>query len=75
MCKSLSMTSEPFLTSSQACGILGISLATLTRWVASGRVEAAQKLPGKTGAFLFAAGEIERERADRAERQKVTASP
>lgn len=47
-------TSPDLIGSKEACAILGdISRATLTRWVASGRLAAAVKLPGPNGAFMF----------------------
>lgn len=39
--------------SKEACRILDVDRATLMRWVQSGRLSAATKLPGKNGAFLF----------------------
>ena len=51
-----------------ACEILGIDRATLTRRVAAGKV-ASHKLPGKTGAYLYSRADIEalREADERAE--------
>jgi len=46
-------TDVPLLTSREVCDRLGIDRSTLTRWVQSGRIEAAQKLPGLRGAYLF----------------------
>lgn len=46
--------------SAEACRLLGhISRSTLTRWVESGQIAAATKLPGKNGAFLFHRTDIE----------------
>jgi predicted site-specific integrase-resolvase len=36
----------------------GTPLSTLNRWVREGRIEPALKLPGKTGAYLFAADTV-----------------
>jgi excisionase family DNA binding protein len=60
------MTDE-LMTSSEVCDALGISQATLSRWVAAGRIEAALKAPGLRGAYWFAPAEVER--------VKSTASP
>lgn len=42
----------------EACEILGIDRATLTRRVAAGKV-ASHKLPGRTGAHLYSRTEIQ----------------
>lgn len=53
--------------SREACEMLGgIQRSTLTRWVASGRLEPAMRLPGKTGAYLFHRADIERLVGERA---------
>lgn len=44
---------SPYLTSAEACQRLGIDRSTLSRWVASGRIKPAVKLPGLRGAMLF----------------------
>jgi excisionase family DNA binding protein len=54
------MKDDPLIGSAEACEILGVDRSTLTRWVARGLVEAAQKLPGENGAYLFRRAEIER---------------
>lgn len=48
------------LTSAEACELLAIDRSTLSRWVASGRIRSAFKMPGRTGGFLFAKAEVER---------------
>lgn len=53
--------------STEACRILLIDKATLTRWVASETLVPAHKLPGKNGAFLFDRRDIEALAAQRAE--------
>ncbi|WP_032363994.1 helix-turn-helix domain-containing protein [Rhodococcoides fascians] len=50
---------DELIGSSEAASIIGVSRATLTRWVQSGRIEPAKKLPGLTGAALFDRDEIE----------------
>lgn len=45
--------------SAEACRLLGIDSSTLTRWVVSGKVVAAHKLPGRTGAYLYHRADIE----------------
>ena len=51
------------LGSAEAAQLLGVHRATLTRWVTSGRITPAQKMPGDTGALLFERAEVERVRA------------
>lgn len=48
------------LPSVEVCSILGIDRSTLTRWVASGLIQAAIKAPGLRGAYLFDPDEVER---------------
>ncbi len=52
------------LSSADACAALGIDRSTLTRWVQSGKVTPAQKLGGRTGAYLFTSAEIDRVKAE-----------
>lgn len=47
-------TAKPDLVgSAEACQILEIDRSTLSRWVASGRLDYWVKLPGDNGAFMF----------------------
>jgi excisionase family DNA binding protein len=52
--------------SKQACNLLSIDRATLSRWVADGRLTYAHKLPGVNGAMLFRRSDIERLAQERA---------
>ena len=54
---------EDLLTSAEAAERLGIDRGTLTRWVQSGRIARAAKLPGKRGPALFDPAEVDRVRA------------
>lgn len=45
--------SPTYLTSAEVCDRLGIDRSTLSRWVASGRIKYAIKLPGLRGAYVF----------------------
>jgi excisionase family DNA binding protein len=47
------MPKDDLIGSTEACRILNIDKATLTRWVTSGQLNPAHKLPGKNGAYLF----------------------
>lgn len=47
------------LTTAQACELLNIDRATLTRWVDKGTIQPTFKFPGKTGGFLFNRADIE----------------
>jgi predicted site-specific integrase-resolvase len=67
------MQPTDLLGTTEAARIIDVDKATLTRWVAAGRVEAAVKLPKKNGAYLFTRSEVQR-MADEvaAERQPET---
>ena len=52
--------SSQLLSSAEACTILHISRSTLIRWVAAGKIQAAQKLPGQSGVYLFEPAEVPR---------------
>lgn len=56
------MAQTKLLTTGEAVERLNIDRSTLTRWVASGRIEPAHKGPGRTGGYVFAADEVERVR-------------
>lgn len=47
------------VTSAEVADALGISVKTVTRWVASGKLTPVKRLPGKRGALLFAAAQVE----------------
>jgi len=51
---------EELLTAGQVCEFLQIDRSTLLRWVARGRIKAARKNPGRSGAYLFEPAEITR---------------
>ncbi len=52
--------------STESVRILRVDKATLTRWVAAGRITPAHQLPGRNGAFLFHRADIEKLAAERA---------
>ena len=56
-------STDELIGSAEACEILGFSLATLTRRVKSGAIDAV-KLPGVTGAYVFTRAEVERVAAE-----------
>lgn len=53
-----------FLGTVEACARLGVDRSTLTRWVASGRIKPAAKLPSRNGALFYDEAEVERLRAE-----------
>ena len=59
-------SSSADLTTLQACQILGIDRATLTRWVADEKIVPTFKFPGRTGGFLFSRADVERLAAEKA---------
>lgn len=48
-------------TTAEAAEILGVTRATVARWIEIGHIEALRRLPGKAG-YLFAVEEVERVR-------------
>lgn len=60
-------TDSELVGSSEVCRILTINPSTVGRWVESGRLKPAHKLPGKNGAYLFNRRDIEQLAAERAE--------
>lgn len=60
LCNDLGMSDVlEMIGSREACKILDVDKSTLSRWVAAGRVRPAQKLPGRNGALLFHAADID----------------
>jgi predicted site-specific integrase-resolvase len=55
MCNGQRMPNErpDLIGSAEACDILDIDRATLSRWVSAGRIDYWVRLPGKNGAMLF----------------------
>lgn len=47
------------ITTAEAAAILGVHVGTVSRMVAAGRLTPAIKVPGKTGAFLFAPADVQ----------------
>lgn len=64
MANSMLHTANSVMSTSEAAEILGIAHRTLINRVESGTVTPAQKLPGKTGAYLFDRAYIEQIAAD-----------
>lgn len=58
---------QDLIGTAEICRLLQCNPATVGRWVASGKLTPAHKLPGKNGAFLFTRADIEKFAADRAE--------
>jgi excisionase family DNA binding protein len=52
-CTTKPVTDTDLIGSAEACQLLGIDRATLSRWVADKRITPAHALPGRTGARLF----------------------
>ena len=50
------------LATIEAAQEIGVERSTLSRWVASGRIAVAHRLPGRNGAVLFDRAEVERVR-------------
>lgn len=54
------------LTVAEAAQALGVHRKTILRAVKSGRLRQSRKLPGRTGAYLIPAADVERLAAERA---------
>lgn len=59
------MSTWTLLATREAAERLGVDRRRIVRMVQSGTLKPVQKLPGETGAYLFAAADIERLEADR----------
>lgn len=52
---------EELLSTTQVCDEFGgLDRSTVVRWVQMGHLQAAMKLPGATGAYLFRRADVER---------------
>ncbi len=58
-CGTIAAMPNDIIGSTEACTILKIDKATISRWVAAGRITPVAKLPRKNGAFLFARADID----------------
>lgn len=65
---------DDLIPSVEATDMLGVGRSTLTRWVKSGRLPEAKKLPGATGARLFRRSDIERVAAEEAAKRTAKAA-
>ncbi len=52
-CVTINAVKHDMIGSKEACRILGIDKATLSRWVTAGQLTPVHKLPGRNGAYLF----------------------
>ena len=50
---------DELITSAQVAELRGITVAWVNKQAAAGRLPVAQKLPGRTGAYLFRREDIE----------------
>ncbi|WP_368859019.1 helix-turn-helix domain-containing protein [Mycolicibacterium mageritense] len=58
-------TSDPLVSVAEAGQILGVTTVTVQRWARDGSI-AAEKMPGKTGAYVLRRSEVERVKSERA---------
>ena len=64
-CKStLVPQTTDLLSTSEAAGILCVTVATVNRWAATGKLVPAHQIAGRTGARLFAAADVDALAAD-----------
>lgn len=58
------VTTPDLIGTAEAAERIGVERSTLSHWIAKGRISAAMKLPGATGALLFDRSEVERVAAE-----------
>jgi excisionase family DNA binding protein len=56
---------ETLINTVEAADSLGVSVTTVNRWAASGKLPIVRKLSGDTGAYVFDRSDVEALRADR----------
>ena len=59
-------TTQTLIGSAEACRILGVSRATLTRWAKAGRLHATPTSDATNAALVFDRAEVERVKAEAA---------
>ena len=59
------------LSTREVAALLGAHVATVSRWVAQGRLSPAMKLPGTTGAYLFRRADVEAKLSEAHPRRKA----
>ncbi len=60
MCKSSRVADiEDYLTTAQVAELAHRTVTTVNRWAAEGRLKPAHKLPGDTGAYLYARTDVD----------------
>jgi excisionase family DNA binding protein len=67
-------TETDLVGSSEVCRILDCNPSTVGRWVKSGHLRYAHKLPGRNGAYLFHRADVDKFAADRAATEQSEAS-
>lgn len=56
---------DDLITTAEAAAILDVTVAWVNKLAAADRIPVAQKLPGRTGAYLFRREAVERYQRDR----------
>ncbi len=52
-------SSTELLSTGEVAELLGTTVATVNRWAVTGKLPVAHKMPGRTGAYLFARSDVE----------------
>lgn len=60
---------ELVIGTAEAADVLGVSVATVTRWAESGDLKSIRKLPGRSGSWIFDARVVRRHATRAAPRQ------
>lgn len=58
-------SAQAMVTTAAAAKTIGVSVKTITRWVAAGALTPSQRLPGPRGAYLFDPAVVEVLRRER----------
>lgn len=62
---------RPLMTVAEAAAEIGVTVTTVHRWIADGRIHPAMRLPGKTGSVLLHPRDVYRLIVERHDRETV----
>ncbi len=65
------LADDPLVSAAEAGRALGVTTVSVQRWVRDGLI-AAEKMPGKTGAYVLRRSEVERVLAERAAKREAS---
>jgi len=59
VCAMSNVSPDDLIPTSQVAGILGVTVKTVSRWAADGKLTPVVKTPGLRGAMLFSRADVE----------------